>query len=120
MEGPEKFRFVYTCVMRGGKVYFILDPTPAGDADGDGVDDKSHLMQPYPEASLELISSLRSGEVTVMSEPQRDPWGVFLSAYAPIKNAAGEDSSPQPGWTWSFPSMKNRCARSGRRPWRRC
>jgi signal transduction histidine kinase len=90
MEGPEKFRFVYTCVMRGEKVYFILDPTPAGDADGDGVDEKSHLMQPYPEASKELVSSLRSGAVTVMKEPQRDPWGVFLSAYAPIKNSAGE------------------------------
>jgi len=89
MEGPEKFRFVYTCVMRDGKVYFILDPTPPGDVDGDGLDEKSHLMQPYPDASPELFSALRRGEVTVMAEPQRDPWGTFLSAYAPIKDATG-------------------------------
>ncbi len=89
MEGPEKFRFVYTCVMRDEKVYFILDPTPPGDADGDGLDEKSHLMQPYPEASLELYSALRRGEVAVMTEPQSDPWGTFLSAYAPIKDGAG-------------------------------
>ena len=89
MEGPEKFRFVYTCVMRGETVHFILDPTPAGDADGDGVDDKAHLMQPYPEASPELIATLKTGEVTVMKEPQSDPWGTFLSGYAPITDASG-------------------------------
>lgn len=90
MEGPEKFRFVYTCVMRGGAVYFILDPTPAGDADGDGVDDKAHLMQPYPEASPELISTLTTGEVSVMDVPQSDQWGTFLSGYAPITDASGK------------------------------
>ena len=41
MEGPEKFHFVYTCAMRGEKVHFILDPAPAGDVDGDGLDEKS-------------------------------------------------------------------------------
>jgi two-component system, sensor histidine kinase len=90
MEGPEKFRFVYTCVMRGATVYFILDPTPAGDADGDGVDDKAHLMQPYPEASPELIATLKTGEVTVMKEPLSDQWGTFLSGYAPITDASGK------------------------------
>jgi signal transduction histidine kinase/CheY-like chemotaxis protein len=90
MEGPEKFRFAYTCVMRDGAVHFILDPTPAGDADGDGVDDKAHLMQPYPEASPELIATLTSGEVTVMKDPQSDQWGTFISGYAPITDASGK------------------------------
>ena len=90
MEGPEKFRFVYTCVLRGETVYFILDPTPEGDADGDGVDDKAHLMQPYPEASPELIATLKTGEVTVTKEPQSDPWGTFLSGYAPITDTSGK------------------------------
>lgn len=90
MEGPEEFRFVYTCVMRGETVHFILDPTPAGDADGDGVDDKAHLMQPYPEASPELIATLKTGAVTVMKEPQSDQWGTFLSSYAPITDASGK------------------------------
>jgi signal transduction histidine kinase/CheY-like chemotaxis protein len=90
MEGPEKFRFVYTCVLRGETVYFILDPTPEGDADGDGVDDKAHLMQPYPEAGPELIRTLKTGEVAVMKDPQKDQWGTFLSGYAPITDAAGK------------------------------
>jgi len=90
MEGPEKFRFVYTCVMREGGVYFILDPTPSGDADGDGLDEKSHLMQPYPDACQELITTLKTGEVTVMKIPQSDQWGTFLSGYAPITDASGK------------------------------
>lgn len=90
MEGFEKFHFVYTCVKRGEKVHFILHPAPAGDVDGDGLDEKSHLMQPYPEASPELITTLTSGEVTVMQEPQRDRWGTFLSGYAPITDESGK------------------------------
>lgn len=90
MQGPEKFHFVYTCVLRDEKVYFILDPTPAGDSDGDGVDDKSHLMDPYPEADPEMISTLKTGEVVVMKEPESDRWGTFLSGYAPISDATGK------------------------------
>lgn len=89
MEDPEKFRFVYTCVIRGDEVFFVLDPTPEGDADGDGVDDKAYLMQPYPEASPELVATLRTGEVTVMEKAVSDRWGTFLSAYAPITDASG-------------------------------
>ncbi len=88
-EGPDTFVFVYTCILKDGKVYFILDPTPAGDADGDGVDDKSHLMQEYPEASQELIMTLRTGAPSVMAEPQSDKWGTFLSGYAPVKDKDG-------------------------------
>jgi len=90
MEGPEEFQFVYTCIIRDGQVYFILDPTPSGDADSDGLNDKSHLMQPYPEADPELIHTLTSGEVMVMKEPQSDPWGTFISGYAPIIDASGK------------------------------
>jgi two-component system, sensor histidine kinase len=90
MEGPEKFKFVYTCVLRGKEVYFVLDPTPAGDSDGDGVDDKAHLMQLYPEASSELINTLTRGEVSVMKEPESDQWGTFLSGFAPITDATGK------------------------------
>lgn len=89
-EDPDYFAFVYTCILRDGKVYFILDPTPAGDSDGDGVDDKSHLMQEYPEASQELVLTLLSGKSSVMAEPQKDRWGTFLSGYAPVKDSNGQ------------------------------
>jgi len=84
MEGPENFKFIYTCILRDNKVYFILDPTPSGDSDGDGVDDKAHIMQEYPEARETLIESLRTGQFRAMNEPQTDQWGTFISAYAPI------------------------------------
>lgn len=88
-EGPDSFVFVYTCILKDGKVHFVLDPTPAGDADGDGVDDKSHVMQEYPEASPELVSTLLHGRPAVMAEPQKDRWGTFLSGYAPIVDGNG-------------------------------
>ncbi|MBM3847542.1 MAG: hypothetical protein FJ405_14820, partial [Verrucomicrobia bacterium] len=59
-------------------------------ADGDGVDDKSHLMEHYEDAPRELLGTLRGGGVSVMMEPYTDRWGTFLSAYAPV---FGEDGS---------------------------
>lgn len=90
VEGPEHFEFVYTCILRDGRIVFVLDPTLAGDANHDGVDDKSHLMQEYPDASPELRRTLESGKVTVASVPRHDSWGTFLSAFAPVRSAAGE------------------------------
>jgi hypothetical protein len=88
-EGPDYFVFVYTCILRDGKVYFVLDPTPTGDADSDGVDDKCHLMQEYSEASQELLHTLQSGEPAVMAEPQKDSWGTFVTGFAPVKDHDG-------------------------------
>jgi signal transduction histidine kinase len=89
MQSPEYFRFVYSCILKGNEVYFVVDPTPPGDGDGDGVDDKAHLMQLYPEASEDLRRTLTQGIVTVNQQPQRDQWGTFLSGHAPVRDAAG-------------------------------
>ena len=85
----EDVRYVYTCVMSRGEVFFVLDPTPAGDRDGDGNDDKSHLMQPYTEASDLLKWTLATGEPRVEDAPTRDSWGTSLSAFSPIRDASG-------------------------------
>ncbi|MEO8615304.1 MAG: ATP-binding protein [Luteolibacter sp.] len=89
LEGPDAFKFIYTGIVRDGKIYFILDPTPAGDADGDGVDDKSHIMQEYTEASEQMRAALRTGRPSVLREPEKDRWGTFISGFAPIKDAQG-------------------------------
>ncbi len=81
--------FVYTCVDRGDGIRFVLDPTPQGDRDGDGIDDKSHLMQNYPEAAPELVAALRDGVPTVSRGPYHDIWGSFMSGYAPLVDAMG-------------------------------
>ena len=77
-------KFIYTCVLRQNKVYFVLDPTPPGDHTGDGVDDKSHIMQLYPEANSTMIEVLRTGKPLADAEPTRDEWGMLISGYAPI------------------------------------
>ncbi|MGV3617356.1 MAG: sensor histidine kinase [Fimbriimonas sp.] len=82
-------RYVYTCVLRAGKVFFVLDPTQEGDHDGDGVDDKSHVMEPYESPSAAMLATLRTGRSHVDAEPTKDGWGTFLSAFAPLKDASG-------------------------------
>ncbi len=89
LEGPDAFKFIYTGIVRDGKIYFILDPTPVGDSDGDGVDDKSHIMQEYTEASEQMRAALRTGRPSVLREPEKDRWGTFISGFAPIKDAEG-------------------------------
>ncbi|HEY1173317.1 MAG TPA: response regulator [Verrucomicrobiae bacterium] len=84
------YRFIYTCVMSNSQVYFVLDPTPPGDADKDGVEDKSHIMQPYDEASEQLKNTLTSGEPYGDEEPYKDAWGTFVSGYAPFYDSHGK------------------------------
>jgi signal transduction histidine kinase len=83
-------RFVYTCVEREGRVWLVLDPTPAGDADGDGQEDKAHIMQSYDAASETLKQVLATGVAAVDAQLYSDPWGTFLSGYAPVRNARNE------------------------------
>ncbi|MEO7717487.1 MAG: HD-GYP domain-containing protein [Capsulimonas sp.] len=82
-------KFIYTCVLRNNKVFFVLDPTPAGDADGDGVDDKSHIMEEYPEAPPPMLRALRTGIVGADAKVYPDRWGSFMSGYAPIRDSHG-------------------------------
>ncbi len=82
-------KFIYTCVLKQDKVYFVLDSTPPGTFTADGVENKSHIMQPYPEADPKLLLALRSGKAQADTEPYRDVWGTFYSGFAPIHDSAG-------------------------------
>jgi PAS domain S-box-containing protein len=85
---PE-IKFVYTCILASNRIHFVLDPTPAGDQDGDGVDDKSHIMQPYDDASPTLRKVLETGRAMADEEPYTDRWGTFMSSYAPFYDVEG-------------------------------
>ncbi|MCC7140585.1 MAG: sensor histidine kinase [Candidatus Eisenbacteria bacterium] len=89
LEVSPEIKFVYTCILRDDAVYFVLDPTPPGDTDGDGIDEKSHLLDRYDDASPALMAALRSGAAQAENEPYQDQWGTFLSAYAPLRDAQG-------------------------------
>jgi signal transduction histidine kinase len=77
-------QFVYTCVAKDDEVRFVLDITPAGDHDQDGVDDKAHVMEVYESPNATLRKVLRTGLAEVAPEPYQDRWGSFISGYAPI------------------------------------
>lgn len=82
-------RFIYTCILRDGHVYFVLDPTPRGDADGDGVEDHSFLMDRYDEANPVLRAVLAGGPASTDEEPVTDRWGTTISGYAPFHDDLG-------------------------------
>ena len=82
--------FIYTTILRSdGKVYFVVDPTPEGDSDNDGIDDKSHIYEHYAEASPALTTALRDRRPVPTEEPYTDRWGRFMSAYVPFNDKAG-------------------------------
>jgi len=88
-EKRNDYRFVYTCVLKGNEVRFVLDPTPSKIGPG-GIDEKSHIMQPYPDASEELLAALRTGQPQADRVPYTDEWGTFVSGYAPFFDSAGK------------------------------
>jgi hypothetical protein len=57
-----KIKFIYTFIRKGGKIYFVLDATPPGDHDHDGVEDKSYIGDEYPEAEPEMHAVLTMGK----------------------------------------------------------
>ena len=80
-------KFVYTCIAQGDQIRFVLDTTPEGDADHDGKDDKSHIMELYEQPSATLRSVLATSVAAVDHVPYQDRWGTFMSAYAPVFDA---------------------------------
>ena len=89
LEAVPDLAFVFTIVERDGAVCFVLDATPAGDADRDGVEDHSSLLERYDEADEWLRATLRDGRTRSTPKPHGDRWGNFLSAYAPVRDRAG-------------------------------
>ncbi|HNQ22157.1 MAG TPA: ATP-binding protein [Phycisphaerae bacterium] len=85
---PE-LRFIYTCVLKDGQVHFVLDATPWGDADDDGVEDHSQIMDAYEDADPAMLVALREGRPVATAEPYTDAWGTLMSAYAPFFDSAG-------------------------------
>lgn len=82
--------YIYTLRLVDGKVYFVVDPTPPGDSDGDGVDDKSHIMELYEDATPAMFRALSNQVAAVEKEPSRDKWGAFISGYVPFYDSNDE------------------------------
>jgi PAS domain S-box-containing protein len=85
---PE-IRFLYTMAFRHQRPHFILDASLPGDADGDGIEDHSPIMQPFETPVPALLAALTNGSIQADSEPIRDRWGTYLSGYAPLYDSQG-------------------------------
>ena len=83
-------KFAYTCILDGEVVRFVLDATPDGDGDQDGLNDRAKLMEIYEHPSPTLIEVLKSGQPKVNTTPYTDRWGTFMSGFAPIFNSNGK------------------------------
>ncbi len=82
-------RYAYVMRLDGDSVRFVVDASPKGDHDRDGIEDHSPIGSSYPWAAPELFQALRDGSRQVDMQLIRDPWGIFLSAYAPVRNSRG-------------------------------
>lgn len=83
-------RYLYTNILKDGKVYFIANGSPQNDNNKDGKPDEApQLMDPYPDAGKALRDALRNQKPAVDQEPYTDVWGTFYSAYAPFKDSQG-------------------------------
>lgn len=86
-------RYLYTIVRDGPFVRFILDSAEPGDHDGDGVEDRSAVwdvsVSRQSAKQVALGWNGRPGRPAATEDPYTDPWGTFMSGYAPIYDASG-------------------------------
>ncbi len=86
---------IYTLVPSHSKTWrFALDSGIPYDIDGDGEidedEDKAHLGEPYDVSDFpEMLRCFLEGRPTADTELTEDKWGVWLSGYAPVKDASG-------------------------------
>jgi PAS domain S-box-containing protein len=88
MEASGDIYDIYTCVLRDGKVYFVLG-TPDKDTQT-GKPDYSYLKKPYDEATPEMLRALREGVAIAEKRFYTDQWGTVISGYAPIRDSSGK------------------------------
>ncbi|NTU54162.1 MAG: chemotaxis protein [Chlorobiaceae bacterium] len=81
--------YVYTVILRDGQPMFILDATPPGDVNHDGIDEKSHIMQECKNPTTVMLDALRRHRVLTEQEPYQDMWGASISGYAPFYDSGG-------------------------------
>ena len=75
LEADSTIAYVYTLVLKNDTVYFVLDPAQSDDKNGDGVDDKSHIMQEYPESSPLVVLALKKHLRIAEKELYQERWG---------------------------------------------
>jgi len=94
--GIRGIKYVYTLVRDGPDIRFILDAADPGDNDGDGVEDQSQVWEISHNKTRAIQLALprdgKPGVPAATDEPYTDPWGTFMTGYAPFYDAAGRQA----------------------------
>jgi diguanylate cyclase (GGDEF)-like protein/PAS domain S-box-containing protein len=85
--------YVYTAVLDGSTVRFVLDAADPGDHDNDGVEDQAGVWEVYEGYDPAILAALGDGTTPGTPEASREPysdaWGSFISGWAPILDREG-------------------------------
>lgn len=89
VRATEHLRYAYTLRPTPSGLRFVIDSGAPADLDHDGVIDQASLGEPYYEVDPTLARAVSTGDTLVTPEPCADRWGVFISAFTPIRCADG-------------------------------
>jgi signal transduction histidine kinase/FixJ family two-component response regulator len=89
----EGVKYMYTAVRDGETIRFVLDAAQPGDHDGDGVEDRAAVWEPYDEFEPFMLKAFGTaaepGIAIATQHPYSDKWGTFMTGYAPLYNREG-------------------------------
>lgn len=85
-----RIAYLYTLRLAHDKIHFIVDTPPVHATEATTNTPEARIMEPYPDAAPAVMRAFVSGRPQLQMEPYTDAWGTFISAYAPVKNAAGK------------------------------
>lgn len=94
LEANADLRYIYTCILRDGKVYFIIDTQQPSQESLNLSDTErkttANVMEEYADATPFLRRALEDKITVVEDQPYTDEWGTVISAYAPLYNSKRE------------------------------
>jgi signal transduction histidine kinase/ActR/RegA family two-component response regulator len=80
--------YVYTAVLRGGRIYYVLGTDYLYRIDGD-TEKPDPIMMPHDTRDPTLRRALERHEIAVNEEPVQEAIRSYMSAYAPFYDAHG-------------------------------
>jgi diguanylate cyclase (GGDEF)-like protein/PAS domain S-box-containing protein len=87
----DDIRYIFTAVLDGDAIHYVLDAAEPGDHDGDGVDDQVGVWEQSSNDEPVMMAALRGelrGDAASTKVPYSGRWGSFMTGYAPIFDAA--------------------------------
>jgi len=94
-QGVPEIAYLYTLIVKDGKLHFVLDTAQASERLGFPREmEASSVLDPYesqsPEEDAAEIAAFFTGADYVSRKPFRDEFGMFLTAVSPVKNSSGQ------------------------------